>query len=178
MNWLYVGLPLMGIYLIWFAYLLLKRQYTRPLLFFALAHLPYLLVNVVAPFRGAIDPEYAGYSLGLIQLPAGPLVPLVVGGIVISSLFLASKALLNRMEGLWTFAFVFDLLLVITVAAPLLIGVLSNLSASRIELGEYLQISGFGVSLLILAIFTVPTIYACYLAGRQLFDHRRSQLAE
>lgn len=167
MNWLFVGIPLAGLYLLWFAYLLIRRRYDSALLLYALAHLHYLFVNVVAPFRGAIDPGYAGYNFGWLHIPAGPLVPLIVGSIVILSLITASRALLNRMQGWWKLAFGLDLFLSVMIALPVLLDVLGNMSDYRLELGEYLQISGVFVALLILLLFTGPTLYACYYAARK-----------
>ncbi len=140
---------------------------------FAWAHLPYLLVNLVAPFRGILDPDYAGYSLGLIQLPKGIAVTLIVGFLVLICLFLMSRALMDRMNGLWTLAFLLDLLLVILVAAPLLIDILGNMDAFRVELGEDMQFSGFLVALLVFVVFTLPTGWACYTAARKMVSTKR-----
>jgi len=171
MNWLLVGLPLAVGYLIWFGYLLIKKKYNKATLFFALAHIPYLLVNLVAPFRGLLDPDYAGYSFGLIVLPNGPIVTLVVGIIVIFSLLLASRALMGKMKGWWLVAFVFDLLLCVLVAIPISYDMLTHLSDFRIELGEYLTIKGIWTALIIFFLFTFPTIFACLYAGKQALSH-------
>ena len=177
MNWLFIGLPLAGLYLAGLVYLLLKKKYNRPLLFFALAHLPYLFVNLVAPFRGLFDPNYAGYAFGWLQLPKGIWVTVVVGAMVLGCLVLISRALLDNMKGLWTFAFVFDGLLSILIALPIFLDVAGNLADFRVELGEYLQISGVWVALLVLGIFTVPTFYACYWAGKKALGGRATALA-
>ena len=169
MNWLIVAFPLMGIYVLWFGYQLYKRKYDRALLLFGLAHIPYLLVNLVAPFRGVFDPEYAGYSMGLITLPKGIWVPLVVGTVVVVSFLLATRAFQNRMEKLWKIAFGFDLLLVILVAIPIVVDMLGNLDEFAIELGEYMRISGWVATGIIFLLFTLPTSYACYLSGRRAF---------
>lgn len=177
MNWLLVALPLLGFYLFWFGKLFFKRNYTRTLFWFALAHFPYMLVNMVAPFRGIFDPEYAGYTLGWVQLPKGIWVTLVVGAIVVGCFILATRALQNRMKGLWKFAFAFDVLLGIFIALPVLLDILGNLSDFRLELGEYLQISGVWVALLIFGILTLPTFYACYVAGKNAFRPVEPSLA-
>lgn len=174
MNWLLIGLPLAGFYLVWFGFLLYKRKYNKPLLYFALAQLPYLLLNVVAPFRGAFDAEYAGYTMGWIQLPKGMIVPLVVGAIVISCFLLATKALSNKMNmKWWGFAFVVNLLLSIFAAFPVFLDVITNLSDFRLELGEYLQISGVWVALVIFLILVLPTFYACFLSGKKLVGSKQ-----
>jgi len=170
MNWLYVALPLALAYVIWFTFIILKKKYYTNLLVVGLAHIPYLLVNLVAPFRGLFDPNYAGYTFGLIELPKGPWVTIVVGFIVISSLLIASRAILNEMRNLWLFAFVFDLMLCITMAIPVLFVIVIDPSQANIQLGEYLTISGVVVCLLIFVLFSGPTLYATYFEGRQVLS--------
>lgn len=178
MNWLLVALPLAVFYLIWFGYLLFKRNYTNALLFFALAHIPYLLINLVAPFRGIFDPNYVGYSFGWIQLPKGIFVLLVVGGIVISCFVLASKALSNKMnKSLWVYAFLFDLVLCVFAAFPVLLDVMSNISEFTVELGEYLKVSGIWVALLVFLVLVWPVGYACYLSGKNLFAPKKQMVS-
>jgi hypothetical protein len=164
MNWLFVGLPLAGFYIVWFGYLIYKRNYTRQLLLFALAHLPYLFLNVVAPFRGIFDSEYAGYNIGLLSVPQGILVPLVVGTIVVLSFIITTKSLKGKMEKWWTVALIFDLSLLITIAFPVLVDILSNISEFRLELGEYLQVSGWFVALIIFVLLPGPTLYATWVS--------------
>ncbi len=177
MNWLIIAFPLAGIYIIWFGYLLFKKKYTKPMLYFALAHLPYLFVNLVAPFRGVLDPNYAGYSIGWIVLPKGISVLLVVGLIVVLCLVLASRSLMDKMKGWWIYAFIFDLFLSIFVALPILLDVLADISAFTLELGEYLKISGYWVALLIFILFSGPTFYACYFAGKNVIQKMQARLA-
>lgn len=166
MNWLYVALPLLAFYVFWFGRLLFKKRYDRTSLLFALAHIPYLLVNLAAPFRGAFDPGYAGYSIGWLSIPKGFGVTLVTGFIVLSCLLLATRALQNRMRGLWTFAFLFDLFLAIAIALPLLLDIFSDPAGNTIELGEYLTINGIVVGVILFGLFSGPTFYACFVAGR------------
>lgn len=164
MNWLIVGLPLAAFYIIWFAYLIFKRNYDKQMLFFALAHLPYLFLNVVAPFRGILDADYAGYNIGLLSIPQGILVPLVVGPIVVLSFIIATKALQRKMEKWWKTALLLNLALLITIALPVLVEIIVNSGEYRIELGEYLQVSGPFVALFIFMILPGPTLYATWIA--------------
>ncbi len=169
MNWLHFAYILCGLYVVWFGFILLKKKFTRPLLLFGIAHVPYLLINLVAPFRGIMDPNYAGYSFGLLDLPQGPLVPLVVGSIVIACLAIVSKAWLNQMERLWKFSFLVDLALTILIAGPVFIGILLDLDGASIQLGEFLTLSGYVVALIILGLFSGPTFYACYYSWKKAF---------
>lgn len=170
MNWLYVGLPLAAAYVLWFAFILIKRKYNKYLLAVGLAHIPYLLVNLVAPFRGMVDNKYAGYTLGWLSLPKGPWVTIVVGFMVISCLIIASRALLNKMDKLWEFAFVFDLMLSVMIAFPVFYDTLIDPIGSRIQLGEYLNISGLVVAAIFFFTLSAPTFYATYYAGKQVWN--------
>ena len=146
MNWLYIGLPLAGFYVIWITILLLKKNYTKELMFFALAHLPYLFLNVVAPFRGIFDADYAGYNFGWLSIPQGIFVTIVAGGMAIGSFIVVTKALTNNMNGWWKFAFGLDAFLAISIALPVFLDAVMNYDSFRLELGEYLQISGVFVA--------------------------------
>lgn len=175
MNWLIIAFPLAIFYIVWFTVLIRRNKYEKGALLFAAAHFPYLLLNLVAPFRGIFDSGYYGYHMGWINLPKGFLVPLVVGGIVVISFILATKALQNKMDGWWRFSFIFDLFLVIMVGIPVFIDIVKDIDAATIMLGEYLTISGIWVAGLILLLLTVPTFYACYYAASKGFSARRVQ---
>lgn len=169
MNWLHFGFILFGIYVVWFGYVLLKKQFHRALLLYGLAHVPYLLVNLVAPFRGTMDPEYLGYSFGLLQLPQGPLVPIVVGSIVVACFMIITLAFLNRLEGRWPYAFGVDLALTVLFAIPIVLGILSNPGEANLQLGEFLTLSGYVVALIVFVLFSGPTLWACYHSGKMTF---------
>ena len=168
MNWLYVGLPLAFLYLIWFGWLLRKKKYNRSLLIIALAHFPYLIANLVAPFRGFFDSGYAGYQFGLIKSPAGIWVTIITGMIVIGSFFIATRSLKNQMEKLWTFTFLFDLFLLITMAGPMFFDIVFDPTGSNIQLGEYLTISGIWVALITFFLFAGPTLYSVITSAKKI----------
>ena len=170
MNWLYVGLPLALVYVVWFTYILTRRRYNKYLLAVGLAHIPYLLFNLVAPFRGMADSNYAGYTFGWLHLPKGPWVTVVIGFIVISCLIIASRAFFNQMNKLWLFTFVFDLMLSGLIAFPVFYDILIDPTSSRIQLGEYLNISGLVVAALFFFLFSGPTFYATYYSGKQVWS--------
>ena len=170
MNWLYVGLPLAAFYIVWFAVMLFKRRYTRTLLLIGLAHIPYLLINLVAPFRGWIDAKYAGYHMGWLHLPKGPVVTLVIGFIVVGSFIITSRAFTNKMEGIWKFAFINDLFLTVMVALPVFLEVVMDPVGSKIMLGEYLTISGWVVALILFVLFSGPTFYSTWVTGKHVYQ--------
>ncbi|MEQ9465965.1 MAG: hypothetical protein RLN88_01065 [Ekhidna sp.] len=168
MNWLYVGLPLAFLYLIWFGRLIHQKKYNRPLLIIAIAHFPYLLANLVAPFRGFFDSGYAGYQFGLIKIPAGIWVTIITGVIVVGSFLIATRSLKNQMDKLWVFTFLFDLALLIAMAGPMFLDILFDPTGSNIQLGEYLTISGIWVALITFFLFAGPTLYAVIASAKRV----------
>lgn len=168
MNWLYVGLPLAFLYLIWFGWLIRQKKYDRPLLIIAIAHFPYLLANLVAPFRGFFDSGYAGYQFGLIKIPAGIWVTIITGIIVVGSFLIATRSLKNQMDRLWIFTFLFDLALFITMAGPMFLDILFDPTGSNIQLGEYLTISGIWVALITFCLFAGPTLYSVIASAKKV----------
>lgn len=172
MNWLIIGIPLALFYVGWYIYLILKKQYNRDLLIIALAHAPYLLLNVVAPFRGPIDPAYNGYHAGLIHVPPGIFVTMVAGGMAIASFIIATKCLLNKMDRYWIFAVMLDLLLSVFIALPMLYDILTDLNGFRLELGEYLQVQGIFVALIFFLLLVFPTLYSLFYAVKQVMPKK------
>lgn len=168
MNWLYAGIFMAFAFIAWFTFIITKRKYDRPLLIIGLAHIPFLLINLVAPFRNLFDEMYVGYVLGWINLPRGPLVTIVSGGILIGSLIIASRAMLNAMEKWWTFGFLFDLLLSVAVGFPVLWDVITDPVGSRIQLAEFLSISGIYVAILTFILFSGPMFLSTYYMGKHL----------
>ncbi|MEQ8364795.1 MAG: hypothetical protein RH948_18115 [Cyclobacteriaceae bacterium] len=176
MNWLSIGLPLAAIYVIWFVFILFKKKFDKPLLIVGLSHIPYLLVNLVAPFRGLFDKAYAGYNFGWLKLE-GLSVTIVIGFIVIGCLIIASKAILNQMEKLWEFTFVFDLGLSILMAFPVLMDVLIDPKGSTIQLGQYLTISGFVVATILFVLFSGPTFISTWISWKKVYSKHFKKLS-
>jgi hypothetical protein len=167
MNWLIIGVPLIAFILVWSGYWISKKQYNKSLLLIAFAHLPYYLMNVVAPFRGPTDPDYGHYVSGLILIPQGPTVTLVSGTILISCFFIITRALQNRMEKMWLFTFVFDAVLAAFITLPEFFDLFKDIDGSKIQLGEYLTIPGYATALIIIILFTFPTCYSIYYSGKK-----------
>ena len=160
----------MLIYVVWYWYLINKKQFTRPLLIIAIAHLPYLFLNVVAPFRGVLDPNYGHYVSGLIFIPQGITVTLVSGTIAICSLVIATRALKNNMDGKWGFTLGLDLILGCLIAFPSTIELIRDLEGSKLQLGEYLLITGPWLVLIVLCLFTLPTLYSILYSGKKYVE--------
>ncbi len=74
MNWLWVGAAALVVCGSIFIYCVAKRRWTKRGLLVGLVNLPVVALVSVAPIRGWADPEYAGFSVGLLQASQGPMV--------------------------------------------------------------------------------------------------------
>jgi hypothetical protein len=167
-NWLYVGLGAFAVYFGMFSYYLAKRRWTWAGLGVALANLLIVMLNLAAPFRGALDPGYAGYNLGLIHVAPGLGVTLASGSMVVLALACACMALLNLRGRSMMFVAVVDGALLILVGLPVLFEGLTNTAEYRIELGEYLHIPGLVAVLISVLLFTVPLAASVVWSARRI----------
>jgi hypothetical protein len=167
-NWLYVALVAGLAYAGPIGVFLARRQWTWAALGVAMANLCYVLPNLVAPFRGALDPAYAGYSFGVFRIPPGPLVTLVAGGITAAALASACLALRNRPGRGMAFIAIVGTVLLLTVGLPELLGGLMAPADYGIELGEYLRIPGLVSVAIVGALFCLPMIASIVWSARRL----------
>ena len=155
-NWLYVGLAAGLVYLavaVWFA---AKRQWTWAAMGVALTNFFYVLLNLVAPFRGVLDPDYRGFNVGVLNVSSGLMVTFVSGAIVATALGSTCFALLNRPGTRMAFVAIVDTVLLVVIGLPALLGGLRAPDTFKIELGEYLQIPGIVAVLIVGSLFCLP----------------------
>jgi hypothetical protein len=168
MNWQYLTAAAGLIYIAVLAVFIAKRQWTWSAMGVAIGNFLYVLLHLAAPFRGVIDPNYVGYSAGLLTVAAGPMVTIVTGGIVIAALASACIALLNRPGPRMAFITITDTLLLSLIALPSLLGGLKTPDEFRIELGEYLQIPGAAAVLIVGSLFVVPMVAGITWSARRV----------
>ena len=142
-DWSLVGLVVMGATALGFAACAWRRQWSLAALVVGLIHLPVAFVNAAAPFRGALDPDYVGYSLGLVTAAPGIEVAIFASAALLGAIACACIAVLNR-PGARNYVIVaYDATLLLLLAPKMLSGVASRgLDSFRVEFGEYLQLSG------------------------------------
>ena len=68
-----------------FLFYAIRRRWTRLGLLIGIANMVLVSLNVVAPFRGLLDPRYVGYNFFLISIPPGFGVTLVAGSMLLLS---------------------------------------------------------------------------------------------
>ena len=165
-NWLHVALAAGLVYGGVFAWFAAKRRWTWAAMAVAMANFMYVLLNLAAPFRGLLDPGYAGYKVGLLQIAPGPLVTLVSGGIVVAALAAACLALLNRPGRGMAVVTLVGTLLLLSIGLPELLNGLMDPEAYRIELGEYLRIPGLLAVAMASALLCLPLLFSVVWSAR------------
>ena len=146
-------------------YCVAKRRWTKRGLLVGLVNLPVVALVSVAPIRGWADPEYAGFSVGLLQASQGPMVTLVAGSLFLAALVAACIVVLNRVGRAMWLPTVVDGFLALNFAIILIGGLVTDPEGVRINLGEYVSVPPFATALLL---FFLP------LAGSSLWAYRRT----
>jgi len=155
-NWLNLG------YVIWaitwgiFLFYVLKRRWTGLGLFIGIANMVMVSLNVVAPFRGVLDPNYAGYNFLLLSVNPGIGVTLVAGPILLLSMYCAIVAVDNR-KGLPMLTLAaWDGLVALFVGLPLLYELFADHTSFSINLGEYVSIPWYLAFPIMLGLMVLP----------------------
>ncbi|MEZ5460687.1 hypothetical protein [Dokdonella sp.] len=167
-NWLHIALTAGLVYAGLLCYFAAKRQWTWAALGVALANFLYVLLNLAAPFRGLLDPDYAGYKMGMLQIAPGAWVTVVSGGIVVAALAAACFALLGRPGRGMVYIALTDTALLLLIGLPELVSGLMDYQAYRIELGEYLKIPGLVAVLVSGALFCLPLLLSIVWSTRRM----------
>lgn len=167
MNWWNLGLLASVVYVAILAVFVARWQWTWAGMGVAAANFAFVLLHLMAPFRGVLDPSYAGYRAGLLQVDPGPLVTLVTGGIVAAALACACLALRARHGPGMVFIAVVDALLLLTIGLPELISGLGAPAAYRIELGESFQLPGTAAVLVGGLLFCLPLVPSIVWSARR-----------
>lgn len=167
-EWLHVGLAAGVIYTAVLGAFAVPRQWTWAAMGVALANFAYVLLHLVAPFRGLLDPDYAGYRAGVLRLAAGPGVTLVTGAIVVAALTSACLALRPRPGPHMAVIALVDGFLLVAIGLPELIGGLAAPEAYRISLGEYLTVPGLAAVAAIGAGLCVPLVLSIVWSARRM----------
>lgn len=167
-NWLYVGFAACLVYLGVAAVFAAKWRWTWAAMGVAVANFLFVLLDLAAPFRGLLDPEYRGYNAGWLHIAPGPMVTLVSGSIVAAALASACIAMLNRPGRSMAFIACVDTMLLVIFGLPEFFGGLMAPDKFKIELGEYLQIPGLVAVLIIGSLFCLPLVASIVWSARRI----------
>lgn len=154
--WPLVGVATGGAAIAVFIGGLLRRQWDWTGLYVAVGCLAVTLLHVVAPFQGTLDPGYAGYRFGLVQLPGGIGVGLVAGTFYLLS-FAAMTSAIRNCSGPAVFPVVaLSTLVLVTVGGYMLFGLVGFVPPLQFQLGHFLQLSPLLATLLTALVILAP----------------------
>ena len=155
-NWAVVGLVVLVMYGSLFGWWVHGSNWTRGGLLVGLVNMAVVAIHLVAPIRGYLDSDYAGYRFGLLALDAGILVTLVTGTIVVLCLASARVAV-RGIPGptMWVVAAT-DAALLVNLLVPFASASLEEIAAFHINLGEYVTIPGALALFIVVGVFMLP----------------------
>jgi len=149
-TWFQLAIALNVVVLATFVFLLSRRRWALGGLAISVLHLVLATFSSAAPFRAALDPEYAGLGLGLLRferqeaiVPAAVFLVWAVTCILVPLLGGTSKRMLVIAlgDGLWA----------LNIGASILIS-----RDWTFQLGEFLTIDGVPGLLVLWGLFTLP----------------------
>jgi hypothetical protein len=155
MNWAYFALGVSAVLaLVWIAAAVRARP-AWPGWVAGAALLLVATLNTAAPVRGAVDPNYVGYSFGYLSAGHGLSVTLTAGAVLALALA-GALAALGRGPVARIVVAIASLAFLIDLGAPLILGAASDIDANAIQFGEYLTIPGVAATALMFALGVVP----------------------
>ena len=115
-------------------------------------------VHFVAPFRGVLDPNYVGYTFGLVSADRGYKVAALAGFFLVGGLVSATLAARQVRGPAAAVVAVFNGVVLIVFGLPLIQGALTNPSRYVMQFGEYLTVPAEIALPLTLLIVLMPTV--------------------
>ena len=156
--WPSIGMLTGGIVLGAFALGIVQRRWNGRALYVSFGCLAVALLHMVAPFRASLDPEYPGYSFGLIRLDGGLGVGLVAGFLYLLATCATVTAIRNRDgRAMWFLAALSGFVLV-NLGLYLIAGLAGLVPPYRIQLGQYFQLSPLPATLVAVAVILLPFV--------------------
>lgn len=161
-DWLQVLYGAAVVFSAIFVGLLFLRRWTKTGIAVGAFHLLVAILLSVAPFRALMDPDYEGFTLGLVRFPGHTaVVPAAVFlGWALSAAFISVTVNKSR----WLlFVTVGDWLIAINFAAAMIL----SPSVGTIQLGQYLTIGGLASLFLMAVIFILAPFFCGFWALRR-----------
>jgi uncharacterized membrane-anchored protein len=154
--WPSIGIVTGGAVVAAFVMGLMQRQWSLRALYVSIGSLVIAILHMVAPFRATLDPDYPGYSFGLITLERGALVGAVAGFFYLLSFASTVIAIRNRDgPGMWVVA-ALSAFVLLNLGGYMLAALSGLVPPYRIELGQYFQLSPLPATVLAAAVMLLP----------------------
>ena len=171
-NWLYLGFAIWAGMWAVFAWVALGRRWSWFSMLVGVANMIVAMLHAVAPFRGALDPEYVGYRFLLLEASPGIGVTAVAGPILVLSFCCALIAVGDRRGAPMRLLEVWNAALAVIIGGPLLFALVTEPTSFSINLGEYVSIPWFIGLPLLLALVVLPFALAVPWAHRRAASTR------
>lgn len=152
--WFQIAIALNIIYWAIFSYLLSRRRWNVPALAVGLFHMLFAAVVSVAPIRSLLDPDYPGYSLGLIHLEKRAVV--IPATLILGWALGAAWMAVGKSRGRWMrLVMVGDIFFAFSLGVSI---VFDDSQNWKFQLGENFTATGITGLLILLGFFTLPFI--------------------
>ncbi|MEM7501077.1 MAG: hypothetical protein AAF417_03490 [Pseudomonadota bacterium] len=169
-NWLYLGFAIWGAAWICFAAVARRGERSGFALIVGLAHMIIVMLNSVAPLRGALDPNYEGFRFLVLEVDPGLAVTAVAGSLFLASFSCALIAVQNRGGPAMRVVEIWSAVLAVTLGIPLFVGLFTDPTSFAINLGEYASIPWYLAFPLLIGVVVFPFALAVPWAHRRARD--------
>ena len=166
-NWAYEALAVSAILLVVWLAVAFKARAGAPAAFVGFVHLLVAGLHSAAPIRGYVDPDYVGYSFGLLAADKG-LAMIVTAGAVWLVAMLGAFLALSKAQLAMAFVTLSSAAFAVIVGAPLAQGLLTDPMAGKVQMGEYLTIPGLAATGLMLVVLVLPFVIGVIWAGGRM----------
>ena len=159
--WFKIAIALNVIYWAVFFYLLSRRRWNLPALAVGMFHMLFAAIVSVAPIRSLLDPNYIGYSVGVIHLEKRAVA--LPAALILAWALTAAWLAIGKGRGRWMrLVMIGDLFFAVSMAFSI---VLDDAQNWKFQLGENLTIAGVRGLLILLGLFTLPFVLSALWAA-------------
>ena len=161
--WFQIALLLNVVYWVIFFYLLSRRRRDIPALAVGVFHMLFASVVSVAPIRSLIDPDYAGYGLGVLHFEKRAVA--LPAALILGWALAAAWVAVGKSRGRWMrLVMLGDLFFASSMGVSV---ILDDSRSWKFQLGEHFTATGTAGLLILLGFFTLPFVMsAIWAVGR------------
>lgn len=172
--WFQIAIAMNVVYWAVFFYLLSRRRWNAAALAVGIFHMLFAAVISVAPIRSLLDPDYAGYGLGVIQLEKRAVA--LPAALILGWALAAAWIAVGKGRGRWMrLVMVGDLFFAFSMGISI---VLDDSQNWKFQLGENFTATGVAGLFILLSFFTLPFIAsAIWAAKRTRADGKKPPIA-
>jgi hypothetical protein len=157
MNWAIFGMTVFATLFAAWIFAVIRRKPAWPSIVGGAAFVIVAGLNGAAPVRGFVDPDYVGYSFGLLSAAGGVEVTLISGCVFLVAAIGAFAAIGKGRPALaFTLAAAAAMLAIIGV--PWAASAITDPAGNAIQFGEYLTIPGVAATVLLLTLTVAPFV--------------------